>query len=208
MYLTKTPKTLKKLYPRLIWDIASEDKSIYLTFDDGPTPQITPWTLECLSEHKAKATFFCIGKNMERHPEIVQQIIDKGHSIGNHTWSHENGWKTTLDDYQSSILKTEELLHNLNVNNKLFRPPYGRIKKKQIKSLHEEFQIIMWDVLSADFDTNISKEKCLQNCIENADKGSIIVFHDSVKAFERLSYTLPKVLTHFSQKVYTFKSLS
>lgn len=205
-YLTKTPPIIQKIYKNYRWCFATDKKEIYLTFDDGPTPKITEWTLDTLEQYNAKATFFCIGKNVVAHPEIYQRILKEGHQVGNHTHNHKNGLKTDLKTYITNFLKAEKQLNN---KAKLFRPPYGKIKRKQalkIKSLG--YKIIMWDVLSADFDTTITKEKCLENVIQNTQKGSIIVFHDSVKASEKLEYTLPKVLDYYSKKGYCFKAIS
>jgi peptidoglycan/xylan/chitin deacetylase (PgdA/CDA1 family) len=206
LYLTKTPSIIQKIFKNYTWRFSRHKKEIYLTFDDGPTPEITDWTLDKLKEYNAKATFFCIGKNVVEEPKIYTRILEENHQIGNHTHNHKNGSKTDLKGYINNILEAEKHLEN---STKLFRPPYGRIKKKQaqkIKSLG--YTIIMWDVLSADFDTTIAKEKCLENVLKNARNGSIIVFHDSIKASENLQYTLPKVLEHFSKKGYAFKAIS
>ncbi len=215
-YFVKTPSLVPVLYQHQIWSFSSKQKNIYLTFDDGPTPKITDWVLDTLQQYKASATFFCIGKNIEAHPTIFNRIIDNGHSIGNHTYDHLNGWKTSTKDYLSSILKTERLIEKDQITNrksqivncKLFRPPYGKIKSSQTKSLQKlGYKIIMWSVLSADFDMTIDAEKCLDNVIKNVKNGSIIVFHDSEKAFEKLKVVLPKVLAHFNKKGYSFKRI-
>ena len=210
-YFVKTPSLIQKVFKNQIWSLSTKNKEIYLTFDDGPTPEITPWVLNTLQQYSALATFFCIGKNIEEHPTIFQQIIDKGHAIGNHTYKHLNGWKTTNDEYLDSVLKTEKTIQKFKLetrNPKLFRPPYGKIKKLQAKALiKNSYNIIMWTVLSADFDTTINEEKCLNNVIENAKNGTIIVFHDSIKAFDKLQIVLPKVLAFYSKKGYTFKKI-
>ncbi|MFT4575754.1 MAG: peptidoglycan/xylan/chitin deacetylase (PgdA/CDA1 family) [Polaribacter sp.] len=206
LYLTKTPCIIQSLLKNYTWRFFTKKKEIYLTFDDGPTPEITDWVLDTLKEYNAKATFFCIGKNVVEEPEIYTRILAENHQIGNHTHNHKNGSKTDIKPYINNILEAEKQLENPS---KLFRPPYGRIKRKQaqkIKSLG--YTIIMWDVLSADFDTTIRKEKCLQNVLKNTKNGSIIVFHDSIKAAKNLQYTLPKVLEHFSKKGYLFKAIS
>lgn len=205
-YLTKTPRIIQQLYKNYTWCFFTDKKEIYLTFDDGPTAEITDWTLDLLDTYNAKATFFCIGKNIVEEPEIYARILTKNHQIGNHTHNHKKGSKTDLKSYVNNILEAEKHLENPS---KLFRPPYGRIKRKQaqkIKSLG--YKIIMWDVLSADFDTTITKEKCLQNVLKNTKKGSIIVFHDSLKASKNLQYTLPKVLEYYSKKGYVFKAIN
>jgi len=187
------------------------EKTVYLTFDDGPTPEITEWTLNKLKQFNAKATFFCIGKNVKNHPEVFQQIIDEGHSIGNHTNNHLNGWKTKKEDYLNNVSIAEKTIQQFtsSTTKRLFRPPYGKIKRKQsLELLKRGYKIIMWDVLSADFDQSISKEKCLKNVLDNIDNGSIIIFHDSVKAEINMKYALPKALEVLSKKGYEFKAIT
>ncbi len=216
MYLIKTPWWLRALYPSVIWQVKAPEKTIYLTFDDGPHETATPFVLDQLQQYNAKATFFCIGKNVAAYPELYQRILNEGHATGNHTYSHVNGWKVTDDEY----LKEVELASTL-IKSNLFRPPYGRIKRSQLKKLQTSsrllgttpafrtgrLQIIMWSVLSGDFDTSLSPEACLTNVLNNTKPGTIIVFHDSTKAWERLQYALPKVLEHFSKVGYTFSAL-
>ncbi len=205
-YWIKTHFIIKKLFPNLIWDIPNKEKKIYLTFDDGPTPEITQWVLAELEKHHAKATFFCIGKNIAAHPEIFNTIIEKGHSIGNHTYNHLNGWKTKTEHYIENSLLCENNISNLQ--SKLFRPPYGKITAAQAKELRQlGYKIIMWDVLSADFDQTISPEKCLENVLKNTQNGSIIVFHDSVKAYKNLEYVLPRALDYLTKNNYSFEKL-
>lgn len=216
MYLIKSPLLLKWYYPSLLWNKSRSEKVIYLTFDDGPIPNVTDFVLKTLKAFKAKATFFCIGDNIVKHPAVFERVKNDGHAIGNHTFNHLKGWKTDDDTYIKNAIQCQEITQT-----HLFRPPYGRIKKSQIKSLrlaipnfqsqsqtaNSKLQIVMWDVLSGDFDINLAPEKCYQNVIKNAGNGSIIVFHDSLKAFERLEYTLPKVLEYFSEKGFQFSSL-
>lgn len=204
MYFAKTPYLIKKCYPKRLWNNTEIDKTIYLTFDDGPHPTITPFVLEQLDKFKAKATFFCIGKNVEQEQEIYQQIINKGHTIGNHTQNHLNGFKTGNLVYLDNIKEASK-----HIKSNLFRPPYGRCTSAQAKNIINQLKmiIVMWDVLSGDFDINISPEKCTQNVLKNTKAGSIIVFHDSEKAFERLQVALPKTLEHFSKLGYNFKGL-
>lgn len=183
------------------------DKILYLTFDDGPHPVATPFVLKQLKEHYALATFFCIGKNVIDHPEIYKQTINEGHAVGNHTFSHYNGWKMNDELYLQDIAKASQC-----IDSDLFRPPYGRITSFQAKNLgpvmkRKEPKVIMWDVLSGDFDTACTKEQCLANVLLASVPGSIIVFHDSEKAFPKLEYTLPRILRYFSEKGYLFKSL-
>jgi peptidoglycan/xylan/chitin deacetylase (PgdA/CDA1 family) len=206
MYLIKTPFWLRLIYRSCTWKIPTQEKVIYLSFDDGPHPEATPFVLEQLAIFNAKATFFCIGKNVESYPAIYDAILDANHTDGNHTQNHMNGWNNTNSDYLTDIQKA-----TASIRSNLFRPPYGRIKFTQIKALRSNANlpqnIIMWDVLSGDFDTNITGEKCAQNVIQNAGPGSIVVFHDSAKAMDRLRIALPKVLLHFTNLGYQFKAL-
>lgn len=210
----KTPTVVKKLLPDYIWEVSSTAKEIYLTFDDGPTPEITNWTLDILKQYNALATFFCIGNNIKKHPDIFQNIRDNGHQIGNHSNTHLKGWQTNLEDYVSDVETCQKVINSKvdkyeESGQMLFRPPYGQIKPKQGKALLElNYKIIMWSVLSFDWDKTVSPETCLNNVIAKVQPGSIVVFHDSEKASKNLMYTLPKVLEYFSKKGYSFKSLT
>jgi peptidoglycan/xylan/chitin deacetylase (PgdA/CDA1 family) len=206
-YLVKTPWILKKIYPDYLWSIDTKAKEIYLTFDDGPHPVATPFVLKQMKQYNALATFFCIGKNVILYPEIYKQISVEGHSIGNHTQNHLNGWKTKNDIYLKDVADASRI-----IDTGLFRPPYGRITSFQAKNLKSVFngkhpKVVMWDVLSGDFDTTITPETCLANVIRKTIPGSIVVFHDSEKAFLRLEYTLPRVLKYFSENGYSFKTI-
>jgi peptidoglycan/xylan/chitin deacetylase (PgdA/CDA1 family) len=206
-YFVKTPGWLKRIYDSYIWSIPVNDKILYLTFDDGPHPEATPFVLKELKKHNALATFFCIGKNVVSYPGIYKQIINEGHSVGNHTYNHLNGWKTGNDDYLKDIT-----LASHEIDSDLFRPPYGRITSFQAKNLKPAMRgkapkVIMWDVLSGDFDIDCTPQQCLANVLLASVSGSIIVFHDSEKAFPKLAYTLPRILNHFSEKGYLFKTL-
>ncbi|MCW3108821.1 MAG: polysaccharide deacetylase [Segetibacter sp.] len=204
MYLVKTPWWLRKLYsPDLTWKISTEKKEIFLTFDDGPHPTITPFVLKCLKQYNAKATFFCIGQNVKQFPDVYEQIIDEGHTVGNHTHNHLNGWKTGDIIYLKNVILAKEA-----IDSTLFRPPYGRIARSQVKELSPVFKIIMWDVLSGDFDVALSPQKCFRNVASNTSSGSVIVFHDSEKAFPRLEYALPKTLEFFAEKGYVMKAIA
>ena len=212
LYFIKIPKFIKCIFPTLIWDVPTDEKVIYLTFDDGPTPEITDWVLNELNQYNAKVTFFCIGKNIVANPAILKRIINNGHTVGNHTHNHLNKWKVSRKTYLKDIKQTHEvLLQQIGLQtetNKLFRPPYGKISPKVAsKLLKKGYKVIMWDVLSGDFDLSITKEKCLENVLENTVNGSIIVFHDSIKASNNLKYCLPKTLAHYSKKGYEFKAL-
>jgi len=206
MYFIKTPFWLRLIYSACIWRKSNQERVIYLSFDDGPHPKATPFVLEQLSNFNAKASFFCIGKNVQLHPEIYDAILGAGHVVGNHTQNHMNGWKNNTKNYIADIQEATNW-----IDSNLFRPPYGRISFAQIKALrlHPDLpqQIIMWDVLSGDFDTTITGEQCAQNVIQHAGPGSIVVFHDSAKAMDRLCIALPKVLAHFSKLGYQFKTL-
>jgi peptidoglycan/xylan/chitin deacetylase (PgdA/CDA1 family) len=206
-YLVKTPLLLKKIYPSYLWSVNTKEKILYLTFDDGPHPEVTPFVLKQLKQYNALATFFCIGKNVVAHPDVYKQIQDDGHSVGNHTYNHLNGWKTSNDLYMKDIA-----LASKEIDSNLFRPPYGRITSFQAKNLKpvmkgKEPTIVMWDVLSGDFDTECTPQQCLANVVFASAPGSIIVFHDSEKAFPRLEYALPRVLQYFSEKGYLFRSI-
>jgi len=216
-YTVKVPWLIRKLYPSLTWEKPTNQKILYLTFDDGPHPTATPFVLDQLAKYNAKATFFCIGKNVAEHPAIYKRILDEGHNVGNHTFNHLNGWKTANEKYFENIFEAAKY-----IDSNLFRPPYGRITKFQIELLQGEklsskhetaqqanlFKIIMWSVISGDFDTKLSPEKCLQYVVLNSKPGSIIVFHDSTKAWDRMSYALPKILEHFSKEGYRFNSIA
>lgn len=200
MYFAKSPNWLKLFFPSLVWNIPKADKTIFLTFDDGPEPTVTPWVLSVLNEYNAKATFFCIGDNVRKHPETYEQILNNGHAVGNHTFNHLNGWKCNSKKFVKNV---EECAHY--VHSKLIRPPYGRIKPRQIRLLKQlNYKIIMWDVVSGDFDTNTMPDECLNNVIKHTENGSIVVFHDSIKASTNLYYTLPLFLKHFTVKGYKF----
>lgn len=208
-YTVKMPWLIRKFYPTLTWEKPGKEKILYLTFDDGPHPTATPFVLDELVKYNAKATFFCIGKNVVENTAIYKRIIEEGHKAGNHTFHHLNGWKTSNEKYFADIFEAAKY-----IDSNLFRPPYGRISKFQISLLQNEkenllgtFKIIMWSVLSGDFDLTLSPEKCLQNVILNSGPGSIIVFHDSTKAWDRMSFALPRVLEHFSKQGYQFHSL-
>lgn len=205
MYLVKSPLLLKWYYPSLLWNKSRTEKVIYLTFDDGPIPNVTDFVLKTLKAFNAKATFFCIGDNIQKHPDVFECVKNDGHAIGNHTFNHLKGWITEDETYLQNTIKCQQF-----TNSNLFRPPYGRIKKSQILKLQSQIsnlEIVMWDVLSGDFDINLAPQKCYHNVIKNTQNGSIIVFHDSLKAFDRLEYALPRVLKYFNDKGFTFSTL-
>lgn len=204
MYFIKSPYILSKLTGKTVfWEMPKGKNRIFLTFDDGPIPEITPDVLKILSHYKVKATFFCVGDNIRKYPQILQQIIENGHSIGCHSFNHLNGWKTPKEEYIENVNKCEEYL-----NTNLFRPPYGKATPAQINLLKEKYFTVLWSVLSGDFDTKITGEQCLQNVIQNTFDGSIVVFHDSIKAKERLIYALPMFIEHFLAKGFSFESIN
>ncbi len=199
----RTPLLLQHAFRDVIWNIPNEKKVIYLTFDDGPTPEVTDWTLNTLDCYRAKATFFCVGENVKTHPDIFERIKANGHAIGNHTHNHIKGWKSSTQDYLNNIEKASSY-----ISSKLFRPPYGQIYPRQIAAISKlKYKIIMWTILSLDWNNQVSKEKCLKNVIDNSSDGDIIVFHDSIKASNNMMYTLPKVLEYFSKKGFEFKRI-
>ena len=203
-YWIKTNLLIKRIFSNYVWDIPTAEKKVYLTFDDGPTPEITAWVLNQLKAFDAKATFFCIGENIQKYPEIFNSILLNGHNIGNHTFNHYNGWKTKTPEYIENVQLCKEAIQQQTTDNRqLFRPPYGKIKNAQAKALIASgYKIIMWDILSADFDTTITPEKCLENVLKNVAPGSIVVFHDSAKAFKNLEYTLPRTLQFLKDNQY------
>ena len=193
---------LPHLFPSLTWRIPTKGKTIFLTFDDGPIPEVTLWVLKTLNDFNAYATFFCIGDNAKKYPDLISLLRDSNHSIGNHTMHHTNSWKTTNKKYYSDISECKQF-----ITSKLFRPPYGKIKLSQIWYLKKEFRIIMWDVLSKDYDISLNGEDCFQNVKRNTRNGSIIVFHDSLKAEKRLRFALPATLKYFSELGYSFAAI-
>jgi peptidoglycan/xylan/chitin deacetylase (PgdA/CDA1 family) len=206
MYLVKTPWLLKTLYPELIWNVKQSPGCIYLTFDDGPIPIVTPFVLNILKEYNAKATFFCIGDNVRKHPDVFEQVKNEGHAIGNHSYNHLKGWKTDDETYINNCMLADQLL-----DTKLFRPPYGRIKRSQAKLLKQAkpgLEIIMWSVLSGDFDKDLSPDKCLDNVLKNTRSGDIVLFHDSLKAQDRMEYALPRAMEFWSKEGFSFGPLT
>ncbi len=204
-YFVKTPKWLQYLYPNRLWEMDGAKKEIYLTFDDGPHEEITGFVLDELKKYNAEATFFCIGNNVIKQPEVYERIIAEGHAVGNHTQQHLNGYKTNDKAYVQDILEASK-----SIKSNLFRPPYGRIKAfqaKAITSVNRPYRIVMWTLLSGDFDKSITPKRCLENVVFKISNGSIIVFHDSEKAAEKLMYALPKILKLFSDQGYRFKKL-
>jgi peptidoglycan-N-acetylglucosamine deacetylase len=197
--VARPPYLLRKLYPKCIWRMPSSENKIYLTFDDGPVPEVTPWVLDVLDRHGIKATFFCVGENVKKYPDLYKEIVRRGHTTANHTFNHIKGLSTSNEDYFQNVERCRE-----EVSSDLFRPPYGQIKPSQQNFLSKNYRIIMWDVLSYDYSSAISPEKCLENVMRNTRRGSIIVFHDSLKAMPNLEFALPKALEGLKEKSYEF----
>jgi len=202
----KIPEILKNIFPDIIWKINNytqvHNKIVYLTFDDGPAPEITEYVLELLNIYNAKATFFVVGNNVIKYPEIFNKIIENKHSIGNHTFNHLNGWKTQNEIYFEDIIRCNEL-----INSNLFRPPHGKLKISQYNHLKNHYKIILWSIISYDFDEKLSWKECFSNVIKHIEPGSIIVFHDSLKASKRLLFLLPELLKLLSEMEYQFDKI-
>ena len=197
MHIARTPAIVKPLAGEFVWDVPTTKKEVFLTFDDGPVPEVTPQVLDILDQHGVKATFFCVGENVVRNPDIYAELLSRGHMTGNHTWSHENGWRTAHLSYIRSVLRCREL-----VESKLFRPPYGRIKRQQADALRRYFKLIMWDVLAGDWDEARSVEQCVDTLLKYTRPGSVVVFHDSVKAKDRVLEILPEYLRFLEVEGY------
>ena len=216
MNFFKTPAILKCLYPSLLWDRMQATKAqdapgLYLTFDDGPVPEVTPWVWDTLDQFDARATFFCVGENVARYPQLYQETLRRKHTVGNHTYHHLNGWKTDAAAYRADVARCDQTLraHHPSAENpsQLFRPPYGKIKRRQITQLKPDYTLVMWDILSGDFDATFNAETCLRKSIRHTRAGTIIIFHDSYKARKNLTYVLPRYLEHFARAGYTFQAL-
>ena len=199
----KPPKFFRKLIPELVWEIpAQEEGDVFLTFDDGPTPGITEWILDELARHGAKATFFCLGRNAEAHPGLIERILAEGHRVGNHTYGHLKGWESDAASYLADIDRTSDF-----IDTPLFRPPYGRISPRQARVLGLRYRIVMWNIISRDYNRRLSPRTCLDNVIRHVRTGDIVVFHDSVKAFRNMSYALPRVLEYLDAKGMRSKAI-
>ncbi len=203
----KTPSSLQRVFSSFLWKKPQENPTLYLTFDDGPIPELTPWILEVLNEYKAKATFFCVGDNIQRHSAIFRTLLQEGHSVGNHTYHHLNAWKTDKKNYLQDIQKCQDEIEKRDAKTHFFRPPYGKLNFYLRKEIEKNYQIVLWDVLSYDFDEQVSRENCLKNTLQNCENGSIIVLHDNIKATRNLIYTLPRLLEYFSEKGFVFENL-
>lgn len=202
MYFVRTPSIIKPLGKDFLWNFDRKEKVIYLTFDDGPTPGITDQTLELLRQFNARATFFCLGKNVMAHPDLFSRIKEEGHAIGNHSSTHPDGWKTCTFGYVKDVLQAEA-----HIETTLFRPPYGHITFSQASLLKKKFKIVMWDVISGDFDASVDEDTCYRNVQRTAKEGSIVVFHDSEKAGKKMIPVLRRSLEHFYNLGYSFSSI-
>ena len=232
--IVKTPKAARRLFPAALWKVRTREKKLYLTFDDGPIAEVTPQVLDLLKQYKAKASFFCIGKNVAANPDIYHRIIAEGHTIGNHTYDHLNGWQVQNDTYFENIEQCADQLESMEpslaeavshhtlsprtaevshiaeeeeAQPRFFRPPYGKLTLTQYNKLKKMYRIVMWDVLSFDFDLKITREQVLDNVLRNTVAGSIIVFHDSLKAMDKMLYALPQILEHYTSEGYKFETL-
>lgn len=207
----KIPGILKKLFPSFVWNMSRDEKTLYITFDDGPIPDVTEWVLDELKKYGAKATFFCIGNNVKKHPKIFNRLLTEGHSVGNHTHNHLKGWKTNTATYIENTLKAEKAFNEDaaygHQKSRLFRPPYGEVSIPKTRALKKlGYKIIMWEVIALDWNAETPK-KSAANIINNAVNGSIVVFHDSLKAERNMKYALSKTLKHFSNLGFEFKGL-
>lgn len=202
MLISSIPGFFTRMFPSLVWKVDETEKILYLTFDDGPIPETTEWILNTLEQFNAQATFFCVGDNVRKYPHLFDKIKKAGHLVGNHTFNHLNGWNTGVEDYLANIEKANKLIQS-----NLFRPPRGMIRINQAQEILKKYHIIMWNVLSVDYDKNVSPQQCLKNVTSNAGKGSIVVFHDSLKAEKNMKYALPKTLEYYAARGYRFASL-
>ncbi|MDP4238593.1 MAG: polysaccharide deacetylase family protein [Bacteroidota bacterium] len=193
------PDLLRPLLGRLLWRKNPSSKVIYLTFDDGPVPEVTPLVLDILDEYNLKATFFCVGDNVEKHPDIYNEILRRGHKTGNHTFNHLKGTSVSTDEYVANVQKASE-----RIDSQLFRPPYGLIKYRQRKALREKYQLVMWDLITHDYNKNLSPETILKNIKRYSRNGSLVVFHDSIKAERNMLAVLPLAIEYWNSKGYRF----
>lgn len=209
LLFTKTNPLLRSIYPACLWSIKTTRKTAYLTFDDGPIPEVTPFVLDELKKYNAKATFFCIGKNVEKNSAIAGRIISEGHTMGNHTYSHQSGWSMRTADYLRDAERCREvLIPYTGPGRQLFRPPYGKLTPAQYRELKNTYSIVMWDVLSFDFDIPTPAEKVLHNVLQHTGAGSVIVMHDSLKARPKVTFALPEILRQLSNRGYSFESIT
>lgn len=202
MYFTKTPKIVQSIYKNVIWNIPNNSNTIYLTFDDGPTEEITGKTLEILKKCNVPATFFCLGNQVQKNPVLFQRIKEEGHSIGNHSFSHIKGWNSSNDAYINDVKKAGNL-----IKSRLFRPPYGKIKRNQLAKLTAEYKIVMWDVLPGDFSPKKTVQDIIKNTVDNVESGSIIVLHDNTNCGAKMNKALPEIISVLKDSGFVFSSL-
>lgn len=202
MILARISDVLRHFCPGLTWEMPADDRKVYLTFDDGPTPEVTHWVLEQLEQYRAGATFFCLGSNVEKNPEILREIVARGHRLGNHSHTHKKGFRTSVRSYMKDVDRAAGY-----IDSDLFRPPYGRIWPWQARQLRKQYRIVMWSVLSVDYDPGVAGSQVVKNVLDNVRPGSIIVFHDSVKASKNLYHALPQVLKALHHEQYAMESL-
>ena len=209
MFFFKTPKLFEILYPKAVWHGRRDQKQVYLTFDDGPLPVVTDYILDLLSEHEIKATFFCVGENITKSPETFLRLINEGHCIGNHTHNHLNGWRVNEQEYIDNIKLCTDVIRQLGYkcDIPLFRPPYGKIRRKTLSKIRKDYKVIMWDVLSYDFSYKVSIQKCLNKSIKYTKNGSIIIFHDSNKTFDRIKFVISQYILSLKEKNYEFRTI-
>lgn len=211
MRFFKTARWVRQMLPQYTWKIETPEPVIYLTFDDGPIPEVTAYVLDTLRQYNAKATFFCVGNNIKKYPEIYQKLIAGGHRTGNHTYNHLNGWKTVDNEYLSNVEQCQQVLQEAGMHTPtqkaLFRPPYGKVKRSQLRILKAQYDVIMWDVLTYDFDPELAPELCLEKAIQYTVPGSIVVFHDSVKSIDKVRHVLPRYLEHFAERGFEFRCI-
>lgn len=200
--MVRPPQLFRRVYPGATWRMPAAEKNIYLTFDDGPVPGITTAALSVLKQFGVQATFFCVGSNVQRHPEVFRQILDEGHSVGNHTMHHADGWKYSWFDYMREVKECAAVFQT-----PLFRPPYGHMRRSQFKTLSRHCRVVMWDVLTYDFDKSFAPEYCLELALRYSREGSIVVFHDSEKAKERMLYALPRYIEEMKARGFSFAKI-
>jgi peptidoglycan/xylan/chitin deacetylase (PgdA/CDA1 family) len=209
MRLHRLPEVMHRWLPGAVWQgPAAAPPTVYLTFDDGPIPEETPWVLEQLARYEARALFFCVGDNVERHPEVARQVLAAGQQLGNHTHHHRSGWTTPTAEYLRDVARCQQALDALQPGaRRFFRPPYGRITPGLHRQLHPEYQVVMWDLLTCDYDRSYAPERCLRDALRLTRPGAVVVFHDSLKASPNLRYVLPRYLEALAAQGYRFGAL-
>lgn len=200
MFIERPPQFIRWLYPRACWRMSASKQAVYLTFDDGPIPEITPWVLDVLDKYHIKATFFMVGDNVRKYPDEFKMVVKRGHRIGNHTYNHLQGIKVNAKRYMANIEKSERYL-----TTDLFRPPHGLMRLSQYRALQEHYRVIMWDLVTRDYDSKLTGEQVLDKVKRYVRPGSIITFHDSVRSINNLRYALPRAIEWLLSEGYEFK---